>query len=112
MEKAYMMVTCPVMDGVNGGHHSIHSHVDSPVPLKQLPFQQRSKQGAHEEIICSLGTPGSLLDSVDNAFNEDPLNRDMWPDVVVHRQYLQSKKLVTIGEIPDSRLLRLRDEEL
>ncbi len=26
-----MMVTCPVMDGVNGGH----SHGDSPVPLKQ-----------------------------------------------------------------------------
>ncbi|CAG2164487.1 unnamed protein product [Oppiella nova] len=31
LEKAYMMVTCPVMDGVNGSH----SHGGSPVPLKQ-----------------------------------------------------------------------------
>nr|XP_027205598.1 protein turtle-like [Dermatophagoides pteronyssinus] len=31
MEKAYMMVTCPVMDGVNG----THSHHGSPVTLKQ-----------------------------------------------------------------------------
>lgn len=29
--SAYMMVSCPVMDGVNGGH----SHTGSPVPLKQ-----------------------------------------------------------------------------
>lgn len=28
---AYMMVTCPVMDGVNGSH----SHGGSPVPLKK-----------------------------------------------------------------------------
>ncbi len=34
------MVTCPVMDGVNGGH----SHGDSPVPLKQYVSIQGSKK--------------------------------------------------------------------
>jgi len=49
-EKAYMMVTCPIMD------HSVigHSHGGSPVSLKH-------RKQAHDDL-CSLGTPGSLLD--------------------------------------------------
>ncbi|XP_054162943.1 protein turtle-like [Oppia nitens] len=55
LEKAYMMVTCPVMDGVNGSH----SHGGSPVTLKQ---SSQNNIKAHNDLICSLGTPGSLLD--------------------------------------------------
>ncbi|UXI20802.1 Testis-specific serine/threonine-protein kinase [Sarcoptes scabiei] len=42
MEKAYMMVTCPVMDGVNG----THSHHGSPVTLKQIA--QANKKDFHK----------------------------------------------------------------
>ncbi|XP_054162906.1 protein turtle homolog B-like isoform X2 [Oppia nitens] len=49
MEKAYMMVTCPVMDGINGGHHT---HGDSPVPLKQRA--KRGISGLIHVLIRSL----------------------------------------------------------
>lgn len=42
MEKAYMMVTCPVMDGMNG----THSHHGSPVTLKQIA--QANKKDFHK----------------------------------------------------------------
>ncbi|CAG2172184.1 unnamed protein product [Oppiella nova] len=103
MEKAYMMVTCPVMDGMNGGHHS---HGDSPVPLKQYVLR--------EAFSSSKKVFPFRKDSVHNTFNDDQLSPDMWPDVIVHPlEFSQLKRLEPIGEMTHtSRFHPLRDEEL
>ena len=57
------------------------------------------------EVFCK--------DSVHTVFNEDQLSPDTWPDVIVHPlEFSHSKRLPPIGEMPEPRAHRLRDEEL